>query len=390
MSDSWVSLVRHGTYASLSAGKKDGVVVRRFPGEAGEVRLALPAAPSHTATDPSSFYNGGRYHWGTLTAPVHETATRFDMLLPSWSVTAPDWTWVQLEVRVRSAGIWTSWFNMGVWTLGTSLKRHSVNGQEAEGWRVLTDTLQSTGHVLSGAYQYRLTLFTDEWGVSPLVRSISFAVSDSRRHGQGPSIAPLRAGWGDSLPVPAHSQMVYPNGGEAWCSPASLSMVMAYWARATCDESLDRSVPAVAGGVYDHSYGGWGNWSFNVAYASAHGLEAVVGRMGSVEQVECWIEAGIPVVASVAWDNDHAGQRLSGAPLPRSGGHLLVIRGFTGSGDVIVNDPAGSDDADVPRIYERAEFFRAWLWNLGSSGGVVYLIHPPGWHAPNPYTTKGS
>jgi len=378
--DSCVSLARHGTYASLSAGEKDGVAVRRLPGEAGEVRLVYAAAPPHTATDLSSFYNGGRYHWGTLTSPVHETAARFDTLLPSWNATAADGTWMQLEVRMRSAETWTSWFNMGVWTSGTSLKRHSVNGQEAEGWRVLTDTLQSTGQVFAGAYQYRLTLFTDRWGVSPRARSISFAISDSRRHGQGPSMPPLRAAWGYSLPVPACSQMVYPNGGEAWCSPTSLSMVMAYWAETTCDESLDRSVPAVADGVYDHSYGGWGNWSFNVAYASAHGLEAGVGRMDSVEQVERWIEAGIPVVASVAWDNDHAGQRLSGAPLPRSDGHLLVIRGFTGSGDVIVNDPAGSGEVNVPRVYDRGEFSHAWLRT--GSGGIVYLVHPPCWRLP--------
>ncbi|CAA9445459.1 MAG: hypothetical protein AVDCRST_MAG37-1780 [uncultured Rubrobacteraceae bacterium] len=388
VSDSCASLVRHGTYASLSAGEKDGVVVRRLPTEAGEVRLVCAATPPHTATDRSSFYNGGRYHWGTLTSPVHETTSRFDTLSPSWNATTPDGTWVQLEVRVRSAETWTAWFNMGVWTLGTSLKRHSVNGQEAEGWRVLTDTLQSTGQVFADAYQYRLTLFTDRWDVSPLVQSIFFAISDSRRHGQGPGMTPLRAAWGDSLPVPARSQMVYPNGGEAWCSPTSLSMVMAYWAKATCDGSLDRSVPAVAGGVYDHSYGGWGNWSFNVAYASVHGFEAGVGRMDSVEQVERWVEAGIPVVASVAWDNHHAGQRLSGAPLPRSDGHLLVIRGFTDSGDVIVNDPAGSGEVDVPRVYERAEFSRAWLRT--GSGGIVYLVHPPCWRPPWAYVARGS
>jgi hypothetical protein len=383
-----VSLIRHGTYESLSAGEKDGVVVRRLPGEAGEVRLVSAAASPHTATELSSLYNGGRYHWGTLTSPVYETGIRFDTLLPSWNATAPDETWMQLEVRVCSAGSWTSWFNMGVWTSGTSLKRHSVNGQEAEGWRVLTDTFQSTGQVFASAYQYRLTLFTEKWYISPLVRSISFAVSDSRRHGQSPGMTPFRAAWGGNLPVPARSQMVYPNGGEAWCSPASLSMVMAYWAGATCDGSLDRSVPAVAGGVYDHSYGGWGNWSFNVAYASAHGLEAVVGRMGSVEQVERWIEAGIPVVASVAWDDDRAGQRLAGAPLPRSDGHLLVIRGFTGSGDVIVNDPAGSGDADVPRVYDRGEFSRAWLRT--GSGGIVYLVYPPCWRPPWAYAARGS
>ena len=112
-------------------------------------------------------------------------------------------------------------------------------------------------------------------------------------------------------------------------------------------------------------------------------------RMGAVEQAGCWIGAGIPVVASVAWENDHAGQQFSGVPLPRSDGHLLMIRGFTGSGDVIVNDPAGPGDADVSRVYARAEFSRAWLRNPDSSGGVVYLIHPAG-ASPTPAVQRGA
>ena len=379
-SDAHISLVRHGTYASCSAGEKDGVTVHRLSGDAGELRLVCSPIPPYTVTDRSGFYNGDRYHWGTFTSPVYETATRFDTLLPSWHVTTPDETWTQLEVRARSAGTWTPWLNMGVWTSATStVERHSVNGQKAGGWQVLTDILQSDGQVFACAYQYRFTLFTEKWGVSPRARDVSFAISDSRRHGASSGkLLPLRAVWGESLPVPARSQMIYPNGGEAWCSPASLSMVMAYWARELGDESLDRSVPAVADGVYDHSYEGWGNWSFNVAYAAAHGLDVVVARMSSVEQIERWTRAKIPLVTSVAWDNEKAGHRLSGAPLPRSDGHLLVVRGFTDSGDVVVNDPAGSDDARVPRVYERAEFSRAWLHNPGSSGGVTYLVRPAG------------
>ena len=355
------------------------MTVRRLSDGAGELRLVCASSPPYTATDRSDFYNGGRYHWGALTSPVCETATRFDTLLPSWNVTTPDETWTQLEVRVRSAGAWTSWLNMGIWSSAASIvERHSVNGQEAEGWEVLTDILQSNGRIFASAYQYRFTLFTQKWGVSPRAWGISFAISDSRRHGRSSGMLPLRAVWGETLSVPARSQMIYPNGGEAWCSPASLSMVMAYWAGETGVESLDQSVPVVAGGVYDYSYGGWGNWSFNTAYASAYDLDAAVMRMTSVEQVERWVKVGIPLVTSVAWDNEQARHRLSGAPLPSSDGHLLVVRGFTDSGDVIVNDPAGSDGAHVPRVYERAEFSRAWLHNPGSSGGVTYLVWPAG------------
>ncbi len=29
--------------------------------------------------------------------------------------------------------------------------------------------------------------------------------------------------------MPLRSQMIYPNGGEVWCSPTSVAMLLAYW-----------------------------------------------------------------------------------------------------------------------------------------------------------------
>ncbi len=52
----------------------------------------------------------------------------------------------------------------------------------------------------------------------------------------------------------------------------------------------------------------------------------------------------------------------------------MVIRGFDSSGNVVVNDPAGSDESEVRRVYRRDEFARAW----DGSGGIVYLIYPDG------------
>ena len=54
-------------------------------------------------------------------------------------------------------------------------------------------------------------------------------------------------------------------------------------------------------------------------------------------------------------------------------GHLLVIVGFTASGNVVVNDPAATSDATVQRVYDRAEFERTWL---PASGGIVYVMRP--------------
>ncbi len=107
-------------------------------------------------------------------------------------------------------------------------------------------------------------------------------------------------------------------------------------------------------GTYNYTYGGNGNWPFNTMYAPSLGFDASVRRFGSLKEVERCVAAGVPVVASTAWKRGE----LSEASIPRSEGHLLVIRGFDTSGNVIVNDPAGRDDSCVRRVYRRDEF--AW------------------------------
>jgi hypothetical protein len=383
-SSSYIDFKRYDTYEALSASEQDGVTVGGLSGGAGEVRL--DSAP-YAAFDDTGFYNGGSYYWGWMTSPIYGSATPFDTLVPSWEAEAPAGTWMELEARVRSEGEWTSWFSMGVWASETgSVGRHSVDGQRNGAWRMLIDTLQSQGAVFADAYQYRLTLFTDQPDVSPSVWGISMTASDSYRHGENLGAAGTGS-WGQELEVPARSEMVYPDWGEWWCSPTSLSMIMAYWAGQIGAPGLDQPVPLVAVGTYDHAYQGWGNWPFNTAYASAYGLRATVSRFSSIEQVEWWIEMGVPVVTSIAWDNSHDERGLWGAPLARSDGHLLVVRGFDSSGNVIVNDPAGTDDSQVRHVYRRDEFARAWF---SGSGGIVYLVYPIGWGTPDSIHAQGS
>jgi len=178
---------------------------------------------------------------------------------------------------------------MGVWAKGTdTVKRHSVDGQKAGDWRVLTDTLQSTGPVFADAYQYRLTLVSREGGRTPRVGAVYVTASNSYRHGES-LVEPNRKLWGEDLRVPPRSQMVYEHGGEVWCSPTSLSMVMAYWAKKTGKQGLSQRVPRVVRGTYDYVYRGNGNWPFNTAYAASYGLTASVNRFSSLGQAELWI-----------------------------------------------------------------------------------------------------
>jgi len=198
-----------------------------------------------------------------------------------------------------------------------------------------------------------------------------------------PRIPSTPAGIARDLAVPPLSQEThageypqYDGGGEAWCSPTSTAMVMGYWGVAPPASELaaipyaDPQVDHAARYTYDSSYRGTGNWSFNVAYASRYGLRAFVTQLRSLAEAESFIAAGIPLVASITVGPNALPGFLFGQG---TAGHLLVIRGFTASGDVIANDPAATSNARVRRVYDRAAFERSWL--LGSNG-VVYVIHP--------------
>ncbi len=72
--------------------------------------------------------------------------------------------------------------------------------------------------------------------------------------------------------------------------------------------------------------------------------------------------------------------RTSVGAIKSTNGHLLVIGGFTGNGNVIAYDPAHDTDAEVRQVYDRTEFERAWI---PTSGGIVYVIRPAGHALPS-------
>lgn len=282
---------------------------------------------------------------GEWISPVYRTSGPFDWAVASWN---GDGERMEVQLRVSAATGWSTWFSFGSWS--PAGERMSGPEQEVPGvGRLLTDTLLLTNR--SRAWQVRVLL------KGAAVRRI-FVATAIREH-RGPD-EPDRSVWGRELAVPTYSQMIYPGGGAVWCSPTALAMVMAHW-------GVELSIPdQVAPGVYDLVYDGHGNWPFNTAFAGAHGLEAWVDRLPSLGDLERWIGRGVPVVCSVHYQRAW----MEGAPIDLTDGHLLVVRGFTDHGDVIVNEPAAPDDAAVRMVYKREQFARAWL----DRGGVVYII----------------
>jgi hypothetical protein len=170
--------------------------------------------------------------------------------------------------------------------------------------------------------------------------------------------------------------MVYPDGGEVWCSPTSVAMVLGF--HGALPGACEPRVRHAVAGVFDPVYDGHGNWPFNTAYAAGHGFDAAVARFGSLAALEPWIAVGLPVVISYAW---HEGE-LDGAPVASTNGHLGVLAGFDADGRPVVNDPAAAADDEVRRTYDRAQLESRWLER---SGGSCYLIVPPGTDAPPPF-----
>jgi hypothetical protein len=189
----------------------------------------------------------------------------------------------------------------------------------------------------------------------PLARVAASTPPDAPARDAAPAAAARR-----ELAVPERSQYV-PQAAEerGWCVPASIAMLLESWGVAA-------TVDDVAAAVYDRAYGGTGNWAFAVAYAGTRGLAGAAAYLRDLANVECFIARGLPLAASIAWDGD----ALPGAPLARSAGHVLVVRGFDARGDVIVNDPA---QPAVRHVYPRAAFARCWL----EHGGVALLVAPP-------------
>jgi hypothetical protein len=162
-----------------------------------------------------------------------------------------------------------------------------------------------------------------------------------------------------ALDVPALSQYdpAYPNE-RGWCAPASLAMLLGY-------RDFPVDVPVVAREVFDARYGGTGNWTFNAAFAATLGFPAAVVHLRDLAHAHAFLADDIPLALSIAWEEND----LPGAPLPRSSGHLVVLRGIAPNGDAFVNDPARTD---VACTYPRAAFERAWL----AHGGIAFAVAP--------------
>ena len=316
-------------------------------------------------TDLSRFTRSqNRRGEAVLLSPEIKPAREWNQLVLSWNVTAAPGTFLLVEARASRPSHTTKFFSWGRWSPDDkTFPRGSVRDQKDEDGDVRADTLALNQP--AQAVQIRLTL----GGTNNLLPALKFlGVSFCNTTVTPKVLSPNQNAWGKIIPVVERSQQSYP-GGRGWCSPASLSMVLARWGTESNRADWNLDAPAVAAGVADHEFKfATGNWSFNTAFAgSLDGMRACVTRFSDLSELEDWIAAGIPVIISARWD------LLQDGRPDDFNGHLTVCRGFTENGDLVINDPWTDIKVEsVRHIYKRGNVIRAWA----TSHNTVYLVYP--------------
>ncbi|MFI5834609.1 peptidase C39 family protein [Micromonospora sp. NPDC051300] len=324
-------------------------------------------------------------HTGSWTSPVVPVGFAATELVPSWTADTPPGCWLRVELRGwADDAATTGWYALGDWAADDgTVRRSSVPGQSDGRARVDADTLRMTGATVTG-WQARVTLYrpADAPG-DPVLRTLGVVASADPAPGGPGAPEPATGAWGRVLDVPRYAQRLHAGGetrwgggGDSWCSPTCVSMVLDFWQAgptpdryAWVDPPGPRPVVVhAARHCYDHAYGGAGNWPFNTAYAGTHGVDAFVTRLRSLAEAERFVAAGIPLVVSAAF----ARGQVPGLDYDTRG-HLIVLVGFSADGDPVLNDPYAPDDEGVRRTVPRAPFEAAWQ---AGSGGIAYVLRP--------------
>ena len=316
--------------------------------------------------------NNNKYiEYGIYTSQVINLKT-FKRLLVSWNCETPKGTWIEVQARAfisyyddnkNSTYEWSDWLSFGKW--GTHIKRSSKS-PDSHLAKISTDEFIIKGNYTDTAskIQIRALLHTENTNITPSIRQFVISYKDNT-----PRLKSIEIPSDKIIDVPSYSQYIRDkNIGSVICSPTSITMLLN-----RRNENL--IVEETAWSCFDYDYEAFGNWLFNVAFASSLGYESFV-EYGNLKSLKREIYSGYPVAVSVKYTNDINNLEypyIENAPITTAG-HILVVRGFEkkdGIDYVVVNDPAGKSNESVTRRYKLSEFENAW--HRGSN--IMYVIH---------------
>lgn len=301
----------------------------------------------HMPADPAeeSFSGGIK----TVTSGVFRTPFLFDKLVLSANFRTATDGCLLLEAQVCVGEKWSEFYKLGL--LSGKFKT-SFPAQKDDFGQVKTDELMLS--TPAQAYRYRLKFYGDAELLllaASIVRTpFAYDEKTAVRLPTRPVIVQVHPMSQLEQDTP-HKRRI--------CSPTSLYMAL---------NALGYVVPLqqILPRVFDQTADVYGNWLFNIAAAAEFGAEAFFRRFASLAELEEFVTPDSLVIASIAFKKDE----LPGAPLEKTPGHLVLVRGYD-KHQVLVADPAAPTAKSVLRAYDAAAFARAWLQN---KQGAAYVV----------------
>lgn len=277
------------------------------------------------------------------------TSFHFSSLVISANFHTPTDGCLMIEVQVYSAGKWSEFYKMGM--LSRKFKS-SFPEQKDDFARVCVDELLL--NTSAEGYRFRLKFYGE---VSLQLLTVTGVRQPFNYKEKQACRLPEADFCRDVIPL-SQMEQDHPERRRI-CSPVALTMALK-----TLGYPADLS--EVLPNVFDQHADIYGNWVFNVAVAADYGAQAWVQRFRSLEELKDFITPDCVVLASIAYQKGE----LSNAPLEKTAGHLVLVRGWK-KGKVLVADPAAADSSTVLREYNANEFAAAWLNN---KRGIAYVV----------------
>ncbi|MEW5945684.1 MAG: C39 family peptidase [bacterium] len=331
-------LVQHDFGKDAADGRMDGVELRDG---------ALRSARLGGAFAREGFFES---------APVALPFPAREMVL-TWNTRTPFGCGMKARFGVGSEGdVWSGWFEMGDWGAADAGGRRC---EDRVFGRLEADVLRATRDFSSVRYRFDMRSCG---GASPALRLVTICFSGGNLEADGTEYE-FDPGSGFDLEVPWVSQF---NPREVWdagmrnagvCAPASLVMALRRL-------GVRVSVHETAKAVFDYGAGIYGNWAYAAAAAGEYGLRAWVQRFSRWDDLLDLVREGVAPVISVAYEKGG----LRGASVERTGGHLMVVRGWTAGGGIVCNDPAAADEERGKAVvFDRRELGRAFFGHGGAA-----------------------
>ena len=271
----------------------------------------------------------------------------FNEGLPSWNGTAPDdSSSFKIQMRFPYGSGWSPWLTVGFWkaNIWSSYGQTSYGDGFIDYDNVKLNTYQSS-------WQFKIIFGRKNINnESPSLDKLSFFVSDSRTT---TSINYTQIVNDNPPQILIPTEFIYQYGvdpviGPDICSPTSTCMALRSY-----DIQVDPYQFALDN--YDTYFGMFGIWPRAVQNASEYGLN------GAVTRYRTWSDTYDVLVNN--------GRIVMSIGEPLYSGHLVMLAGFTSTGNPIVHDPARSNGYSY--IYNKSSLSHSWF----DKGGVAYTFY---------------